>query len=152
MKKVFQKIVEKDKGDCMSASIASLFEMNLEEVPYFKLFGDKWFSEMWEFYKSKGYDNICCFNPRNLDLELAKEALRYDGGVDGFFEASVKSQTFENAMHSVVIDTEMKIVHDPNPNQLALKLRPEDITEIVVVNKREWYFESDGTLVKKMNR
>lgn len=35
MKKVFQTIVDKDHGNCMQAVVASLFELELDDVPNF---------------------------------------------------------------------------------------------------------------------
>lgn len=65
--------------------------------------------------------------------------MEYDGGINGFFFASVPSQTFKCVTHAVIINKDLKIVHDPNPNQLALKLKPEDIICIHLFNKTDFY-------------
>lgn len=128
MKKVYQTIVDKDHGNCMQAVIASLFELELEEVPNFIELGDEWFSEMMSFYKERGYD--LCYIHRNKNHDTTESLIniaKFDGGINGYFDASVKSQTFEGGTHAVVIDTNLNIVHDPNSNQAALKLSPDDI-------------------------
>lgn len=65
---------------------------------------------------------------------------------NGYFYATVPSQTFPDVSHAVIIDTELKVVHDPNPNQLALKLRPEDVIQVDTV-KDDWYINTDGKFV-----
>lgn len=150
MKKVFQKVVDKGKGDCMRAATASLFEVELDEVPDFKAFGERWFSEMYDYYKLHGYD-LCPFSPiQNMDLKVVKEALKHDGGVNGFFEATVLSQTFnDGTTHSVIVNSDLEIVHDPNPNQRALKLKPQDVLAVTVVNTNSWHIDLNGNLIKE---
>ena len=149
MKKVFQTIVGGPKSNCMQAVVASLFEKELEDIPKFIEIKDgSWFSAMIEFYREHGYE-ITCFNPghKNRDLEFTKEILKVDGGVNGYWDATVKSQTFKDKTHAVVIDKEMNVVHDPNPNEKALSLEPKDIISIMTVGDN-WHIEVDGTLVK----
>ena len=44
MIKVFQAVIDKDKGDCMRAAVASLFELGLFEVPNFIDYpDDEWY-------------------------------------------------------------------------------------------------------------
>jgi len=142
LKKVFQTIVDKGKGNCMQAAVASLFELPLEEVPNFIAFDDKekfpdtnWFIEMNKFYRKNGYtEGITPIHRRGNDtLEQMIAIAKFDGGVNGYLEATVQSQTFPDVYHSVVIDTDLNIVHDPNPNQLALKLTPDDVIGFAVV-------------------
>jgi hypothetical protein len=145
MKKVYQTIVAKDTGNCIQAAIASLFEKELDEVPDFKSYGTKWYLEYQRFFKKMGYGIPIEFHANRHSLKFMKKILKHDNGVDGFFEATVKSQTFENTFHSVIVDTNLKVVHDPNPNQLALKLKPTDIISVATV-KDNWHV-SDGKLI-----
>lgn len=39
MKKVYQEIISDTNGDCLRATVASLFDKDLEEVPHFIEFG-----------------------------------------------------------------------------------------------------------------
>lgn len=43
MHKVYQTIVDKGRGDCMRAAIASMFELDILQVPHFLMFGNKYF-------------------------------------------------------------------------------------------------------------
>jgi hypothetical protein len=147
MKKVIQTVCDPGKGNCMQAVIASLFEKEMDEVPDFINLGKEWFTAMTQFYRDNGYpEGLMCFDP-NERLELVKEVLEYDGGVNGYWSATVPSQTFPNVMHAVVIDKNMNIVHDPNPNQKALALGPKDIVQIDTV-KQDWYITTEGNFKK----
>jgi hypothetical protein len=150
MKKVYQTIVDKDKGNCLQAAIASLFEKELEEVPDFKSFNEGWYSKLSNFYVENGYPHPTPFHVqrKEYDLDFIKEILRYDNGINGYFEATVESQTFKDTTHSVVVDTELNIVHDPNPNQLALKLNPKDIVSVDTV-KDDWYIDGGKFIIGK---
>lgn len=137
MKKVFQTVVSKDNGNCMQAAIASLFDLDLNEVPNFIEFDKDGLGnaqyELLKFLRSKGLDYCHINRSSKRDFEELKRIAKFDGGVNGYFYATVPSQTFENIGHAVVVDTDLNIVHDPNPNQLALKLKPEDVEGIVTV-------------------
>jgi hypothetical protein len=138
MKPVFQIKVDKDKGDCMQAVIASLFEKSIDEVPAFIEFGEKWFSELYTFLRNNGYDyegmihnkiyqkillpNHSCFKKTKYHLPslITKSKLQKESGINGYFFASVLSPKYvksildEHTTHAVVIDGDYNIVHDPN--------------------------------------
>lgn len=133
MKKIMQRNVDNGNGDCARAAVASLFDKEYDEVPELNPDG----SQLWgitKFFKSQGYE-ITCYNRRE-GLPSLEEVALFDGGVNGFFYASVPSQTFENVSHAVVVDINLNIVHDPNPNQLAMNLKPEDVVSIICVKLR----------------
>lgn len=150
MRKVFQSNVDQGTGDCARAVMASLFDKELEEMPAF--FPDHTQSyEIVNYYKSLGYTPTF-FNrkPKNYRLQSGElcptieEVAKFDGGINGYFYASVPSQTFENGSHAVVVDINLNIVHDPN--QLALKLKPEDVVDIITVG--DWYISLEGKFEK----
>jgi hypothetical protein len=138
MKKVYQTIIDKNKGDCMRAAVASLFELPLNKVPDFMKFdGMKNTSpgyELHRFFFDRGFDY--CYINRREDLKqgtkFLKKVAKFDGGINGFFYASVKSQTFEGRFHAVIIDSNLNIVHDPNPNGRALLLKPDDVEGFII--------------------
>lgn len=139
MKKVYQTIVDKDHGNCMQAAIASLLELELEEVPDFNEFsknGNTDFKNtLHGFIISYNYD-ACTINRRhNRDTEFLKKVARFDGGVNGYFYASVPSQTYPDRTHAVIVDMDLNIVHDPNPNGKALNLSPDDVIDILVMHE-----------------
>ena len=136
MKKVYQKIIDKDHGDCMQAVVASLFDLRLEAVPRFIDIGSGWFIIMMKFFKDRGYD-ICTIDKHQHQYkgsDFLKKVAYFDGGIDGYFYASVKSKLFEGGGHAVIVDKDLKVIHDPNPNGLYLNAKPEDIEDIMVVH------------------
>jgi hypothetical protein len=140
MKPVYQKNINHGMGDCMQAVIASLFEKELDEVPKFIEFGDRWWSELRKYFMKNGYSctgyfhnknyqsflnpTYQCFNKEMFDKRqiLSKNNLKKWTGVNGFFFASVLSPKYFTykekgfpVQHAVVIDKGFNIVHDPNP-------------------------------------
>lgn len=74
------------------------------------------------------------------------ERLKFDGGWNDCFPATVLSSTFKDVYHAVIINSNLKVVHDPNPNQLALKCKPEDIVN--VITKGGWDIDVEGNFNK----
>lgn len=134
MEKIYQTIVNINHGNCEQAVIASLFELQLDGVPNFIENKNKEFDKTligW-LYK-KGF-SPCYIYKSKYGLDELINIAKFDGGYNGYLYASVPSQTFENITHAVVVvDTNLNIVHDPNPNQLALNLLPEDVVGIIVL-------------------
>lgn len=58
--------------------------------------------------------------------------MKIDGGIDGYYYGVVESRTYKDVLHAVVVDSKLKVVHDPNPNQLCLGLEKENILQIYV--------------------
>ena len=56
MKKVYQTIIDKGNGNCWQAAIASLLELELEEVPHFLEAGVDSFKVFDEFLLKHGYE------------------------------------------------------------------------------------------------
>jgi len=137
---VYQKIVETGKGDCMRAVICSLIgEPDIETVPNFIEF-NSWYEEMHRFLKDRGFKlhggglinkyytmltnpSGSCFKEIKWHKPslLNRTNIKKLEGIDGFLWGSVLSPKFITAKngyfntHAVVIDKELNIVHDPNP-------------------------------------
>ncbi|WP_428743230.1 hypothetical protein [Tenacibaculum sp.] len=146
MKKVYQTIVAKGNGNCEQAALASIFEMDLNDVINIHDYGEGWYFELTKFYQKNGFEDLTPFNPKGLSKELVQKVLEHDNGVNGYFVATVPSQTFKDVTHAVVIDKSMNIVHDPNPNEKALKLTYNDIIAIDTV-KNDWHIDVDGKFI-----
>lgn len=148
IKKVLQSTVTKGSGDCARAVMASIFNKELEDMPLF--FPDT--EQAWnimKYFQSKGYEPTY-FDRQPIEGKKTVPSIevvaKYDGGVNGYFYASVPSQTFEGGSHAVVVDIDLNIVHDPNPNQLALKLKPEDVKQIITLGT--WTIDFDGNIIE----
>lgn len=127
MKKVYQQIVDGQKGDCMRATVASIFEEDIHNVPNFIEYGDEWWTIFRKYFEAKGYKlTTTLYNPlmynRNILEEYSLERLSEFTGVNGFFYGHVNSPTYNQkgeisgTMHAVVVDKDCNVVHDPNPN------------------------------------
>lgn len=146
MKKILQERVNREDGDCARAVIASLFDKDISEVPQFFPDGTQAY-EIVKFFKSQGFEDVTFYNRRDDRFPTIEEVAKYDGGFNGYFYASVPSQTFEGVSHAVIVDIDLNIVHDPNPNQLALKLSPKDVNLIIVTGS--WHINLDGEFVRE---
>lgn len=148
MKKIYQTIVDKDKGDCMQAVFASLFEKELDEIPNFIENKDGGGLQMMQMFFDLGYDPTYINKGIGDSTEFMKRIAKFDGGIDGFFYATVPSQTYKDVGHAVIVNENLEIVHDPNPNQKALELTPDDVIGIysmsrMVVGKTGKLFTQD---------
>lgn len=113
MKKVYQTVVDKGRGNCHQALIASIFELELSQVPNFRLYPDEtWFNIYFYFLYSMGFE----YKGRRHDPKV--NPLRLGDSLNGCFDAAVESRTFGKGVHhAVVLDVAGNVIHDPNPNQ-----------------------------------
>jgi hypothetical protein len=132
MLKILQNNVDRNSGDCMRAVIASLLELNIQEVPNFIEYNERCYTVLMQFLLDRNY-HPCFIYKHNYRTEQLIEIANICGGINGYFFASVPSQTYEDGSHAVVVDKNLNVIHDPNPNQKCLKLKPEDVTMIMVV-------------------
>jgi len=118
MKKVYQTIIDSHRGDCLRATIASLFELEIEQVPHFILYKGDWFEVYWGYLRAIRYDYCGCGFPPAPDVSSI--ALDKTPTIKGAIRASVKSRTFEGSTHAVLINRSGTVIHDPNPNKAFL--------------------------------
>lgn len=111
MIKIDQTIVDPGRGDCLRACIASIFDLEIVQVPHFVLFSDKqWFNVYYQFIGSLGYEWQGTGWPVNMKLSDSPT-------VGGFIIASVPSKSYEGITHAVIVNSKGLVVHDPNPNK-----------------------------------
>lgn len=156
MKKVYQTIIDIGHGNCMQAAIASLFDLELEEVPNFIEFKDGWFSSMYKFLTENDYDyhgmlhnkkytTLCtptheCFNELKWLKRciMTPKKLYKEEGVNGLFYAAVLSPKYftwsGHTTHAVIIDRDYNIVHDPNKEYNTKKFRQYPLTSLLGYN------------------
>ena len=123
MKPVDQTVVGKERGDCMQAVLASLFEQKFEDtVNMYDYPEGKWVIPFMKWLESIGYSydgvmNMFANEASGIGREQAYRDLATNEGVGGYFYGSVASKTFEGVTHAVIIDLNGIVVHDPNPNK-----------------------------------
>ncbi len=137
MIKVFQRLVDKEKGDCMQAAVASLLELPYEDVPKFIEHKEGWFHPFYDLIVAQGltYKGMLHNDIDKTDMHepsFVGTLYKYKG-LDGYFLASVYSPKYfiredissgAATTHAVLIDREFNIVHDPNPNNQDVKKYP----------------------------
>lgn len=129
MTPVFQACVDKGRGDCQRAAVASLFDLELEQVPHFRLYSsDDWWRVYFYFLMGIGYE----FHGTSM-AERHKGERNYSS-VDGFFLATVPSRTIDGSRHSVLIDENGVVIHDPNPNKRWLGINVVETGELIHVD------------------
>mgnify|MGYP007046921755 FL=1 len=127
---IHQRIIDPEKGDCYRAAIASILELELDEVPEDIASG---FS-MESFLQQRG---LCAIHlptyrlaPHDCPDKLsepwdARRFARYDWALGAIALASVPSQRFPGGWHAIVVGfvphhehdraVEIRCLHDPNP-------------------------------------
>lgn len=98
-----RRIKQRKTNDCLTACVASLFDVNYEEVPFFAKANkaDKWISRLRDWAGKKGYDCELLWEYKLSDLKGHKligvgPSPRYNGNT-----------------HAVLIDDMLKVVFDP---------------------------------------
>ena len=148
MKKIYQRIDDPRHGDCYKCAIASILDLEYEEVPHFIEFGENWLLEAQKFFKEHGYNYSGkeLYNPRVAFLEnptwnvwenvwpvdeCTFNVLTPDMGINGLFLASVYSPKYTTAnehptahLHSVLCDIDYNIVFDPQKEYENVKNYP----------------------------
>ena len=117
MKPCNQSIVDKEDGDCTRACVATVLGLELDAIPHFVRYGSGWFKVLWSLLRALDYEFYGTGFPKGEKYpkgHILKESLN----IDGFVIASVPSKTFTEVGHSVVMNLNGLIVHDPNPNKL----------------------------------
>jgi hypothetical protein len=90
-------------------------------------------AEVVRFLNKRGFKAGYAYSNSKIGKTLL-EMTNTDDGVDGYFYAVVKSKTFDNGLHAVVVDKNLNIVHDPNPNGRCLCLEPKDVAQVLMTN------------------
>lgn len=101
-------------GDCLRAAVASLTGLTYHQVPHFALYPQWWWDLMRVWARGLGFDFACLrpvdgqirtlvTNPADLDYLLA-------------FGPSPRGPFW----HTVIVDPDLRTVHDPHPSRAGL--------------------------------
>ena len=97
---------EAKQGNCMQAAIASLFEIELAEVPDFAgtIVNGKWFLLLERWLKER-------------NLELVTVAVKGTlPPMNGYYLTAVESTTLKKGDGHLVVCQNGQVIHDPNPH------------------------------------
>ena len=117
MKEIDQTTFGFPGGNCFSACVASLLELNIEDVPYF-MGEENWFEEFKKWLRPRGYWAICVpLNNNNWEPE-------------GLCILSGKSPRGDFD-HSVVANR-LEMIHDPHPSRDGIESKVDVIALIPI--------------------
>ena len=113
-------------GDCFRASIASILELPIEEVPHFLHDGNQelWLERFTAFLNPLGYF-MMSIPAANWDFEGWMNESKIKGDI--YHLISDQSPRFENELHCVV-GRNGAVIHDPHPAKTGLPLKTEKRT------------------------
>jgi len=110
------------RGDCLRASVASILNLAIEEVPEFHKYFDttEWFQYVIDFMQTKGYEYeglvtpISSPEPKEQAISRLIQAYSKEGySIDGNF--LVFGTSPRGIYHCVIFDSN-GMVHDPHPD------------------------------------
>jgi len=119
MKLFNQAWVDNTRGDCERTAVATVLQVcpaalrNYSEVPD---------DEHWAFAQVKDLAAIG-WTP----IWTTKEGVRKTESPTGWYVATVPSLTFEGSTHAIVVDQDLRLIHDPNRVNPRSSILPEDI-------------------------
>lgn len=117
---VFQKVVAQGNGDCFRCCIASILELDAEDVPNFRETEREDMFSMERWFQTRGLALLELYYK-----DGAENKVRYDYICGAYAIADVPSQRFPGGKHAVVVHWEadperphvvrLIVAHDPNP-------------------------------------
>lgn len=144
MKPVHQAKIDSDVGDCWRCCIASVLELDRDEVPNFAESGAYAHDAMQKWVSKRGLAYVE-FDTRHWrggsDLDVTY-AVRWDNMLGVHAIATVPSQRFAGACHSIVIRWEpgdvegsvrVVVAHDPNPDNQPYNLGEMRINHMAIL-------------------
>ena len=132
MTPIDQTIFDKRRGDCRRATVASILDLEMEQVPHFRLYSESQENEVFvAFMWALGWD-LEGYTPFNPYKET--QNIKIEESIYGCYLAVVPSRNFENCLHSVIINRHGVVVHDPSPKK---NYQDENVFETKSINY--WY-------------
>lgn len=159
MKKIFQRVVASDgTGDCVRAVVASIMDMEYEDVPDMSPNTGNQAGILMDFMKEHGYHFNGMLYNKNFHILFYTDQFKYckEGhkigeeyilnnenmnkleGINGLFLATVLSPKFASPYqgkwghHQVICDKNLNVVFDPGPEYQDLKYYP--LTDLLGYN------------------
>jgi hypothetical protein len=120
------------EGNCFSACVASILDLNLVDVPRFMDDGERWLNTFFRWLAERGLQPDYYGHP---DWCAAESAPSRDIP-KGYSIMSGWSPRHENTLHSVVARDGV-MVHDPHPSRAGLNGGAQDFITIVPAGSAE---------------
>lgn len=120
-------------GNCVQASLASLLDLQLEQVPHFALFGNRWGGAL-VFWMAERGKRLHVFSDSTADVEyweywgVPVHPLNYAPNAQMMI-ATGPSHT--GPWSHVVVWKAGELVHDPHPSQRGLAGPPTELWQVL---------------------
>jgi len=138
-----QTITDRTRGNCHQTAIASLFDLDVSQVPHFRLFDEHtWWPVLCGFVYAIGYEMLGTGHPKKT-IEETRERLARSPTVNGCIEATVSSKNYppeDGVTHAVLINSSGLVIHDPHPSKAWEGLNPletGDLKHWALIKKRK---------------
>ena len=95
----------REMGDCLEAALATILEINSDDVPNFHLFGESWFTELVSFLRPYGWH----------PLPVMCDRLRSEGPPKGWWIAAVPSRSYGLPVTHALVCHDGSLEWDPSP-------------------------------------
>jgi len=120
MTPVDQTITDKNRGDCQRAAVASLLDLEIEQVPHFRLFHER---DRHRIFCNFLY--ACGYEWEGSGYPHTHRTPRNYPTIKGYVIATVPSKHYfgeksdegRPITHAVIIDSDGVVVHDPHPDK-----------------------------------
>ena len=112
-------------GNCLSACLASLLDLDLAIIPNFANYGENWYLPFDAFLHSQGFesDGMFYFNGFSTIPNLVRtwdDLLIQEKGFDGVFIVGGPSPRDSSISHAVLYK-DNKLLHDPHPDRSGIQ-------------------------------
>lgn len=113
-------------GNCFSACIASLFDLDIKNVPHFASFGQDWFPKFYSFISNTDFEiNGSLYIPTNPKWKEFK-------GIEGYVIVGGKSPRGYKNGHAVIYKNGEKFF-DPHPDNTFLL----ELWDVYLIEKKK---------------
>lgn len=147
MRLVFQTALNERNGDCLSAAIASILELDIEDVPNFNVLNGDFMARVNEWLRPRGYGWVRTIQPRAQRGEGLIEVGRLPETGSEFVHhpmpegilclvtgKSPRGEWCHSVVGRMVGGYNFELLHDPHPDGLGIEGLPLCIEFLVPLN------------------
>lgn len=106
-------------GNCLQTAVASLLDLDVDEVPHFALYPD-WFAAMRRWARGRGGDFTMFYVPMVTEYVDAWRSNSEFGRQNGLHALLSGPSPRGPFWHVVVGNVDLEVVHDPHPSRAGL--------------------------------
>lgn len=135
MKEVYQTIIDKDKGNCLSAALASILELDIEEVPNFVWhFKNSFDGAVQLWLRARGFAWLRIRMPKKI---ATGDDIRWHSIPEVLCLATGKSPRgdyYHTVVGRIAGGHNFELIHDPHPDGAGLDGQPVCVEFLIPVD------------------